>query len=153
MPESEQAFIDVYDEKILGVLLDNAKASFREIAKKTGLSVATALNRVRRLEKEGIIKGYSAVIDYEKLGYDVPVMIQLRVSKGKLFEVEQLIAKHPNVTTVYDHTGASDALIVARFRNRRSMDAFIKKIQSYEFVERTETQLILNTIKEEPIRP
>ena len=152
MAESEQAFIDASDEKIINALLENGRASLREVAKKSKLSVATVLKRVRRLEKKGVISGYAAVIDYEKIGYDVTVLVELRVSKGKLFEVEKKIAAHPNVALLYDHTGAYDALVVARFRNRRSMDAFLKKVQSYDFVERTETQLVLNTIKERPIR-
>ena len=49
---------------------------------------------------------------------------------------------------IYDITGTFDAVILARFKSTRQMDAFLKKIQSYEFVERTETKLILKTIKE-----
>ncbi len=148
MPENEQMFIDASDEAIINALLTDGRASFRDIAKKTGLAVATVVNRVRRLEQQGIIKGYSAQLDYDKLGYDVSVIIELRIAKGKLLEVEKKIATHPNVTFLYDHTGAFDAAVIARFKTRRSMDAFIKKLQSYDFVERTETQLILNTIKE-----
>ena len=88
------------------------------------------------------------MIDYEKLGYDVEVLIETRISKGKLFEVEKVIAAHPNVVSVYDLTGDFDALILARFRSRKDMDTFLKKIQTYDFVERTNTRFILNTIKE-----
>ena len=107
------------------------------------------LSRVKKLEQSGIIKKYSALLDYDRLGYDVPVMIEIRVAKGKLFNVENKIATHPNVFAVYDKTGDFDSTIIARFKNRKSMDAFLKKIQTYDFIERTETQLILNTIKEE----
>ncbi len=78
-------------------------------------------------------------------------MIEIRISKGKLFDVEKKIAIHPNVFAVYDITGAFDALILARFPTRRQMDNFLKKLQTYDFVERTETKIILNTIKEENI--
>ena len=104
-----------------------------------------------KLEKEKVIEKYTAKLDYEKIGYDVEVMIELRISKGRLFEVEKKIAAHPNVFAIYDVTGAYDAVILARFPTRRQMDNFLKKIQTYEFVERTETKLILNTIKEENI--
>ncbi len=143
---------DERDRDIINVLVDNARLSYRQIAKKVGLSVVTVLNRVKKLEKEKIIKNYSAVIDYEKLGYDVSVIIQIRISKGKLFEVEQKIATNPNVSMVYDHTGNFDATIVAKFKNSKLMDNFLKKIQTYDFVERTETKLILNTLKEEQIK-
>jgi Lrp/AsnC family transcriptional regulator, regulator for asnA, asnC and gidA len=143
--------IDNTDKKILNVILENSKLSFRAIGKKVGVSVVTILKRVRNLEKEKIIKSYTAELDYEKLGYDVHVLINLRIAKGKLFEVENKIAKNQNVFAVYDATGNFDCLIIAKFKNRRSMDVFLKKIQAYDFVERTETSLILNTIKEKNV--
>ena len=84
-------------------------------------------------------------------GYDVEVIIEIRISKGKLIEVEKEIANHPNVFAVYDVTGDFDAVILARFPSRRKMDAFIKKLQTYAFVERTNTRMILNTIKEKQV--
>ena len=140
------------DKKILNVILDNSRLSFREIAKKVGVSVVTVLKRVKALEKTKIIKNYTANLDYEELGYGIQVAINLQVGKGKLFEVEEKIAKNPHVFAIYDLTGDFDTLIIAKFKNRRSMDTFLKKIQTYDFVERTKTSLILNTIKENNIK-
>jgi DNA-binding Lrp family transcriptional regulator len=142
------AELDEVDKKILNTLSKNSRLSYREIAKAVGVSVATALNRVRRLEKEGVIKSYTIAVDYDALGYDVGVMIQIRVSKGKLFQVENKLASDPHVVGVFDITGAFDAVIIAHFKSRRSLDQFLKKIQTFDFVERTETVLILNSIKE-----
>ncbi|MBI1935976.1 Lrp/AsnC family transcriptional regulator [Candidatus Woesearchaeota archaeon] len=140
------------NKKILNILVDNSRLSLRQIAKKADVSVATVMHHVKRLEEEKVIKGYTAKLDYEKLGFDVEVLIEIRISKGKLFEVEKKIATHPNVFAIYDVTGTFDAVILARFPTRRLMDNFLKKIQTYEFVERTETKLILSTIKEENIK-
>lgn len=139
------------DKKILNILVENSRLSLRQIAKKANISVATAMHHLKKLENEGILKKYSAKLDYEKIGYEILVMIEIRVSKGKLFEVEKRIASHPNVFAVYDVTGSFDSLILARFHTRRQLDNFIKRLQGYEFVERTETKLILNTIKDESI--
>lgn len=136
---------------IINILLENSRLSAREIARKANCSVVTVLNKLKQLEEEKIIKGYSAVVDYEKLGYDVQAVISLRISKGKLLEVEQKIAVHPNVFAVYDTTGNFDCELIAKFKTRRGLDTFLKKIQKYDFVERTETKLILNTIKEQAI--
>jgi len=141
--------LDENDKKIIEILTENSRLSYRQIAKKLALSVATVMNRVKKLENEKIIKKYSALLDYEKLGFDIDVIIDVRISKGKLLEVESVIAKNPNVFAVYDVTGGFDAVVLARFPNRRKMDNFIKKLQKLDFVERTETKLILNTIKEE----
>ena len=145
------ASIEDTDRKILDILADNCRLSLRQIAKKSQVSAATAMHHIRSMEGKGIIKKYTAKLDYEKIGYDVEVIVEIRISKGKLFEVEKKIAAHPNVFAVYDTTGAFDAMILARFPTRRQMDNFLKKVQTYEYVERTETKIILNTIKEEGI--
>ena len=139
------------DKKILNIIVENSRLSLRQIAQKAGVSVATVMHHIKALEKEGIIRKYTAKLDYEKMGYDVEVMIEIRVSKGRLLDVEKKIAMDPNVFAVYDVTGAFDALVLARFPTRRKMDNFLKRIQTYEFVERTETRLILRTMKEENI--
>ena len=144
--------IDNTDKKIINTLIDNSRLSYRQLAKKTGVSVATAMNRVKRLEKSKIITKYSIGVKYSLIGYDMQIIMDVRVSKGKLDEVEEKISKHPNVFAVYDNTGPFDATIIAKFKDRRSADAFIKKIQTYDFVERTETKLLLKTVKEHMIK-
>ena len=138
--------------EIVNILLKDARLSAREIAAKVGVSVVTVLSKMKELENQGIIKNYTADLDYEKLGYDVHAIIRLQITKGKLFEVENKIAIHPNVFAVYDVTGEFDALVIAKFKSRKLLDSFLKKIQTYDFVQRTETQLILNTIKERNIK-
>ncbi|HLD33511.1 MAG TPA: Lrp/AsnC family transcriptional regulator [Candidatus Nanoarchaeia archaeon] len=144
--------LDQTDKKIVAVLNDNSRLSYREIAKRVGVSVATALHRVKRLEESGAIRKYTLSVDYEKIGYEVGVVVHVRVSKGRLMDVEKKIAADPHVVALYDITGAFDALVIAHFKNRRTLDAFLKKIQTFDFVERTETVLILNEMKSENVR-
>lgn len=106
--------------------------------------------RVDRMQAEGVILGSTIRIDYEKLGFAFPVLIEIKVAHGKLFDVERKIARDPAVSLVLDHTGGTDATVYARFQDRASLDRFVKKIQTLGFVERTETKLVLNVIKEEP---
>ncbi|MBI4173776.1 MAG: Lrp/AsnC family transcriptional regulator [Candidatus Aenigmarchaeota archaeon] len=140
--------LDDLDRKIVNALIANSRLSYRQISRKIGVSVVTVMKRARKLEKSGIIKGYTATLDYEKLGYDLQVIIDVRVSKGKLFDVENMIANRANVVTVYDVTGSSDVLLVCRFKTRKQLDDFVKYIQTIPNVIRTHTRLILNTIKE-----
>ena len=80
------------------------------------------------------------------MGYDFPVIIDVRVSEGKLLEVEQEIAKNPHVIAVYDITGEFDVSVYAIFKNRHQLDAFVKNLQKMKYVERTNTKLVLNAI-------
>lgn len=141
--------LDETDVKILRILLSDARLSSRQIAKQTGVSIGTVLTRVRQMEKEGVIKGYSALINHEKLGYELTVIIELTVSKGKLLEIEREIAKSPNVCGVYDVTGLTDAMIIAKFRSREELSIFVKRLLAMPNVERTNTHLVLTTIKED----
>jgi len=144
--------IDDIDTRILNHLLQNGRDSYREMAKALKLSPATIMKRVRGLEREGVIKSYTVALDYEKLGYDLHVIIDVRVAKGKLHMVENKIARHNNVLAVYDNTGSFDATVIARFKTRASLDKFLKTLQTYDFVERTETKLILSTIGKKTIK-
>ncbi len=140
--------VDKTDLLLLNTLLQNSRLSAREIAQKMGISTVTVLNRLKQLKNEKIIKAFTTELDYEKLGYDVQAIISLRISRGKLFEVEQKIAVDSHVFAVYDTTGDFDSIVIAKFKSRKGLDTFLKKIQTYDFVERTDTKLILNTIKE-----
>jgi DNA-binding Lrp family transcriptional regulator len=136
------------DIKILKGLLEDARFSSRQIAKNVGVSVGTVLSRIKKMEEEGLIKGYSVILDHEKLGYQLTVVTEITVSKGRLVEMENEIAKISNVCGVYDVTGLTDAVIIAKFRNREDLGHFTKRLLALPYVERTNTHVVLNTVKE-----
>ena len=88
-------------------------------------------------------------MNQEKLGYDLTVVTEITVSKGKLLEVEQEIAKIPNVCAVYDVTGLTDAMVIVKSKNRKELSDFTKSVLAMPFVERTNTHLVLTTVKED----
>tara|TARA_Y100000588_G_C13583888_1_gene639944 strand:+ start:40 stop:486 length:447 start_codon:yes stop_codon:yes gene_type:complete len=137
------------DSELLKHLSSHGKASQRELAEVTGLALGTVSNHLKALEKKKIIKGYSANIDPEKVGFTLSATIHLRITKGKIMDVQASIAKHPRVYIVYDITGEWDSLVLARFKNREEMDEFIKTTLSQKDIERTSTSLVLNNVKEE----
>jgi DNA-binding Lrp family transcriptional regulator len=145
--------LDELDMRILRRLNENARQSFRDIARELRVSISTVSNRVRRLEGEGVVLGYAPILDEKKLGYDVLAVIGIRISKGKLLEVQRKIARDDKVVEVYDVTGEYDSMIIARFRNTRELDAFIKRLVAMENVERTYTQVVLNVVKREKRSP
>ncbi len=154
MMKSEQirnnVLLDDLDKKIVNHLLFHGRDSYREIAKQLHVSTATIMHRMKSLAS--VVKKVGIHLDYDALGFDVSVIINIQIAKGRLFDVEKKIATHENVQAVYDVTGDYDAVILARFKNTKQMDKFLKQIQTYDFVERTMTQIILNTMKEESLR-
>ncbi len=141
--------LDEIDRKLLKELLLNSKRSFREIAKSIGVSPATVINHIQRLESGGVIHDYSVRLDHERLGYELTVVTEIIVSKGKLLETDAEIAKISNVCAVYDITGETDAMVVAKFKSRSDLSDFTKKLLSMPYVERTNTHVVLTTVKED----
>jgi DNA-binding Lrp family transcriptional regulator len=141
--------LDETDVEILKALTLDARLSSRQIAKQCGVSIGTVLSRIKRMENEGIIRGYSILLDHEKLGYELTVVSEITVSKGRLLEVENEIARLPNVCCVYDVTGLIDAIIIAKFKNREELGKFTKRLLAIPFVERTNTHVVLTSIKED----
>jgi len=141
--------LDEIDRKLLRELLTDSKRSYRELASAIGVSAATVINHVRRLESAGVIKDYSARLDHERLGYELTVVTEIVVSKGKLLETDEEIAKIPNVCAVYDITGQTDAMVVAKFKSRSNLSDFTKALLAMTYVERTNTHVVLTTVKED----
>jgi DNA-binding Lrp family transcriptional regulator len=142
--------MDKIDRKILNELSKNARASFVKIGEKVGLSSKEVRERVRKLEERGVIKHYAVLLDEEKVGYDLHAVIGVKIAKGRLIQVEKQISGYPNVIGVYDVTGEFDAIIVARFKNRRHLNNFVKLILRIPYVERSCTFVALNVIKQDP---
>jgi DNA-binding Lrp family transcriptional regulator len=141
--------LDEIDIKILKKLLMDARSSYRKIAFEIGISPPTALNRILKLEKDNIIKSYSAILDHARLGFDLTAVIEITAIKNKISEVEKHISKLSNVCAVYDITGLTDMIIVAKFKNRRELSEFVKRDLSLPYVERTNTHIVLVTVKED----
>src|SRR3989337_2255540 len=137
------------DMKILQVLLEDARFSSRQIAKKVGVSVGTVLSRIKKMEEDGLIKGYSVLMDHEKLGFELTVVMEITVSKGRLVEMENEIAKISNVCSVYDVTGLTDAFLIAKFKSREELGKFTKRLLALPYIERTNTHVVLTTVKED----
>lgn len=141
--------LDALDRGIMRELAKDSRKSFREVARSLGVATSTVISKYSRLERRGVIRRAGLVIDYEKIGYALSVAIELTVAKGKLLEVEEKISKRHNVFAVYDITGDSDALVLARFRDRNELNDFVKALLAMEYVQRTNTHVVLNVVKED----
>lgn len=142
--------IEELEKKVLRALNLNARKSFREIAKEVGTSPTAVIHAVKRLESSGALRGYIPLIDPERLGYSLTALIAVRISKGRLLEVQRRISRDPHVAAVYDVTGDWDSFILGRFAGREDLNAFIKKLLAVPCVDRTMTHIVLNVVKEDP---
>ena len=137
------------EKKVVRCLNQNARKSFREIAKETGISVPAVIQTIRRLEQNGAIKGYVPVLNPEYFGYGLIAIIALSISQGKLLETQKKIAEDGRVLAVYDVTGEWDSILVGYFSDREDLNQFIKQVLSLKHIDRTVTHLVLNMVKNE----
>ncbi len=141
--------LDELDRSILEELNSDARRSHREIAHHLKISPTTVSARVARMEEQGVIRGYIPLLDDEQLGWDLWAAMGIRISKGRLREVEERLARDSRAYAIYDVTGETDALLIGRFRDRRDLDRFVKHALQDPHVERTNTQVVLNRVKED----
>tara|TARA_B100001996_G_scaffold244585_1_gene189392 strand:+ start:6668 stop:7123 length:456 start_codon:yes stop_codon:yes gene_type:complete len=141
--------LDDTDRRLLAVLLEDARISQRGLAQKIGVAQGTITNRLRRLEELGVIKGYTVLLEPESIGWTMTVITGLRIEKGSMINVQQNIAADPRVFAVYDVTGDYDSMVLARVQSRKDLDDLTKTVFTLKGVQRSFTQVVLNTVKED----
>ena len=141
--------LDATDRDLLAALLEDARISQRGLAKRVGVAQGTITNRLRRLEEMGVIKGYTVLLDAESIGWTMTVITGLIIQKGSMIDVQQQIAADPRVFAVYDVTGDYDSMVLARVRGRKDLDDLTKTVFTLQGVQRSFTQVVLNTVKED----
>lgn len=147
--ESKAVELDDVDINILRILNRNARKSFRDIARELDLSLTTVSKRIKEMEREGVIIGYAPLLSPEKLGFDINVLVGIKILHGKIIETEKALSNDPAVYAVFDATGEWDAMVQARFKTRRELNQFVKRVLEHEFVEKTHTSLVLSVTKDE----
>ncbi len=141
--------LDPADKIILRELLSDSRKSIRRISRKIGIPSSTIYDRIKKLEKNRIILKYTAVLDEKKLGYTVKALILINVDGKKIREVEEEIARNPNVQVVLDITGEFDIAVIAVFRSIEELDRFVKSLLKMPAIRQTRTSIAFRTIKQE----
>lgn len=120
--------IDSLDLSILNRLQNEARITNVALAESVNLSPAPCLRRVRDLEQKGVIRGYTTLLDSEKLGWDVSVFIEVRLERQVISDLrifEEYIESYPEVMECYLMTGTSDYLLRVVAKDLKSLQAFI----------------------------
>jgi len=136
------------DRKLINALLDDGRASLRSLADDLDVSVTTVSNHLSTLEEEGIIEGYTPKVDYDKIGYDVTAILQLKVEGSALPEVTESLREHEQMVSVYEVTGDYDIIAVGKFADTDDMNAQIKSLLTDPEILESNTSVVLNAAVE-----
>ncbi len=134
--------MDAIDIKILNMLQQNARTPLKTIAEKVFLSSPAVSNRIEHLEKQGIIKGYTTVVNKELLGYHITAFINLEMEPTQKQEFYPWVRDIPNVLECNCVTGDYSMLLKVVFPSTVDLDVFIGKLQQFG---KTSTQIVFST--------
>ena len=142
--------IDTLDMKIISCLIDDAKRTYRSIAKETGVSEATVKNRIDALKEKGVIKKFTVVLDYHKLGRAIKAFIGLKVQPAKLQDIVAHMKEHPDVHVLYRTSGDVDLMFEVIFEMMEDLNAFLEKELALDGILGTVVTIVIGPYKRCP---
>lgn len=143
--------LDDTDRRILAVLQSDCKTPLAKIGEQVGLSAPAVVERVRKLESEGFIRGYHAQLDARRLGLDVTAFIGVSIAHpAGIQRFEEHLSTLGDVMECHHVTGGHTLLLKVKTHNTESLEVLIRTLRSIEGVDRTETSVVLSTKKETP---
>jgi Lrp/AsnC family leucine-responsive transcriptional regulator len=145
--------LDATDKKIIAILQQEGRMANNELAKRIELTTTPTLERVRRLERGGIIEGYSARINKESVGRGFTAFVKVTLSVHQLNLMEEFtsaIKEIPEILACYHTTGDGDFLLHVVAKNTKDYEQLMRnKLTTLPDVERLHTSIVLNTIKDQ----
>jgi len=146
--------IDDIDRRILTLLQENARLSNAALAKEVGLTASTVHERVKKLEKKGIITGYVALVDAEAVGKPITAFIRLSVgvsTEGYVQSKNQVMnvcLAEPDVLECHGVAGEDCYVLKVRAASPKALEKLVERIRCQAAVSRSVTSIVLSTFKE-----
>ncbi len=135
--------IDHIDKQIINLLGQNSRLSISHISKEVFLTSPAVAARIEKLEKSGIITGYRANLDTEKLGYPITAFVEITIEPENQSSFKDFIATIPNVLECYHVAGPYSMIMKVCFQTPSLLDKFVGSLQSYG---KTQTQIAFSTV-------
>ncbi|ERH05093.1 MAG: transcriptional regulator [Halonotius sp. J07HN4] len=136
------------DRKLINALLGDGRASLRSLGEDLDVSVTTVSNHLRDLEDEGVITGYSPIVDYGEMGYDVTAIMHLKVEGSALPEITDRLQAQKQMISVYETTGDYDIIAIGKFADTDGMNDQIKNLLEDVDIRESNTSVVLNAVKD-----
>jgi DNA-binding Lrp family transcriptional regulator len=144
--------MDDIDRKIVALLRTDARRSFQDIGGHVSLSAPAVKRRVDKLQSEGVIRSYAAVVDPAAMGWHTHAVVAL-YCEGRMSgaEVRTAIEPHPEVESAYTVAGEASAILHVRAIDTQHLEEALERLRDTPGVRRTHTQVVLSTLFERPV--
>ena len=140
--------MDQMDCRILHILTDNGRETASDISKKVHLSVSAVLDRIKKMEESGLIKGYTVVVDSKAMGNDVTALMEISLEHPRYHDsFTEVIMEHPNILDCYYLTGDYDFVLKISCASSDELERIHRTIKSVPGVSATRTHFVLKEIK------
>lgn len=144
--------MDETDEKILSALVENSRMPISKISQKTNIPDSTISNRIKKLEKNGVIEKYTTILDPEKVRINVSAIIIIQTETEKHENVEKELPKLKEVTDVYTVSGEYDILIKLWAHTLDELNDIINsEIRTIDGIEELRELIVMDVLKEEQL--
>lgn len=146
--------LDEIDKQILGMLLDDSRIPLSHISEKAGISSPAIRERIKKLEQKKVIKGYSTIVDYKKLGLGLTAFIGLTMDESKCCQEDIFdeLEKLPEVLEAHFTNGEEDILVKVVTENTETLVLLLGQMNAIDGVNRTKTLIALKTPIERSLR-
>ncbi len=142
----EPYIIDEIDRQLLDELQQDCKRSLKEIGAAVGLSAPSVMERVRKLENAGVIRGYHAMLDARRVGLDISAFIGVSIGDPELLSAfEEWVDAVAQVQECHHVTGGHTLLLKVKTANTEDLERLISRVRSMAGVVSTETMVVLST--------
>jgi DNA-binding Lrp family transcriptional regulator len=143
--------MDAVDQRIIALLVADARSSYAEIGSKVALSAPAVKRRVDRLRADGVIKGFTAVIDPAAVGWTTEAFVELFCT-GRTTPAQITVAtrRHPEVIGAYTVSGQADALVHLRAADIGHLEQALERLRAEPFVTSTRSMIVLSRLVETP---
>lgn len=144
--------MDAIDQRIVALLRENARRSFQDIGSHVSLTAPAVKRRVDRLQDQGVIRGYAAIIDPAALGWPTHAIVSL-ICEGRMAagDVRRAVSHHPEVVSAFTVAGEAAAVLHVRTRDTAHLEETLERLRDAPGVIRTQSQVVLSTLLDRPV--
>ncbi len=140
--------LDQIDKQLIEYLQQDGRRTTSELAERVGMSVPAVAERIRKLQEQGVITGFSASVDPRKVGMDIGAFITVISESSAHYEdVIKRARAHPHILRCMSVTGEGSHLLEVRTENTGTLEKLLGEIQAWPGVNRTQTSMILSQLK------
>jgi len=144
--------MDEIDHRIVVLLQQRARRSFQDIGSRVGLTAPAVKRRVDRLEEQGVIRGYAAIVDPASIGWPTHAIVSL-MCEGRMSgaDLSAVVSRHREVVSAFTVAGEAAAVLHVRARDTAHLERTLERLRDHPGIIRTQSQVVLSTLLEHPV--